>query len=247
MVRLAACLALGIGLIAAACAGTPSSPSPIASSFVVPPSPSTSPSPPPSPSPSPNPSPGPSPSPSPSRAPSVGPSGPAAPTIAGFWRTVEGALEEAGRVEVTVDGPSPGRLRYEATRSATVIDGQPTFVCVGTRAYDGQSGWDRVPGTWSCGPEALTQGFRTIGQPLDAWNASLPSDAAIEEETSLVGTDLDWRWTYQARSPFAGQVKTVIVADRATGRILSAVRTDTAGETVYRFDYDSSFPPIVAP
>lgn len=167
--------------------------------------------------------------------------------MAAFWRAVGTALAEAGRVEVTVAGPSPGRLRYQPTASATVIGGDPTFVCVDGAAYDGQSGWDSVPGSWTCGVEALVRGFRTIGQPLDAWSSALPADAEIDEETALVGADLDWRWSYRARSPFAGQVKTVLVVDPATGRILSARRIDAAGETEYRFDYASSFPAIEAP
>jgi hypothetical protein len=155
-------------------------------------------------------------------------------------------MTAADAVSVRIQGPSPGELRYEPAASATVIDGEPTFVCRGGRAYDGQSGWLAAPGDWTCGPGALVRGFRTIGQPLDAWNETLPMDAGIRERIDLLSSGR-WRWTYRASSPFAGQVTTRVVVDPATGRIASASRADDAGETDYAFDYGADFPPIAIP
>ncbi len=145
-----------------------------------------------------------------------------------------------------IDGPSPGVLRYEPTASATAIDGKLTFVCVDSQALDGQSGWLPVPGDWTCGPDALVRGFRSIGQPLDAWSPGLPKDSAIKETTETM-KDGHWRLTYRARSPYGGSVTTRIVVDPTTGRIASASRSDSTGTTAYAFDYEATFPAIAAP
>ena len=155
-------------------------------------------------------------------------------------------MSDAGKVSVTIDGPAPGELRYEPTSSATAIDGAVKFVCVGGQALDGQSGWLAVPGDWTCGPGALVRGFRTIGQPLDAWSAALPKDSGISESIDVTSGG-QWRWTYRAKSPFAGSVTTRIIVHPTTGRIASATRLDGAGTTDYTFDYEAGFPTIAPP
>ena len=155
-------------------------------------------------------------------------------------------MSAAGKVRVTIAGPSPGELRFQATASATAIDGALTFVCVNGQALDGQSGWLPVPGDWTCGPEALVWGYRTIGQPLDAWSAALPRDSGIKESIEVTSAGL-WRWTYRATSPFAGRVTTRVLVEPATGRVASATRSDGVGKTDYTFDYGATFPTIAAP
>ena len=169
------------------------------------------------------------------------------PTIEAFWTAAAGAVEEAGRLRVRVIGPAPGELRYQPDRSATAIDGLVVFVCIDGRAYDGQSGFTELPGTWTCGPEALVRGFRQAGQPLDAWNAELPPDQGIEETIALE-PDGTWRWGYRARSLFAGgEVLTTVMLDPAIGQIRSASRTDPTGDTTYGLSYTEPFPDIALP
>jgi hypothetical protein len=155
-------------------------------------------------------------------------------------------MVDAGRVSVVIEGPSPGELRYEAAASATAIEGELTFVCDDGRAFDGQSGWLAVPGDWTCGAPTLARGFRTIGQPLDAWNSTLPRDDGIREVIEITSRG-NWRWRYRATSPFAGRVETVVIVDPTSGRIVTASRTDGSGDTDYTFDYDAAFPPIAVP
>jgi hypothetical protein len=127
------------------------------------------------------------------------------------------------------------------------MNGQVVFVCRDGHAWDNQSGWVEVPGTWSCGRDALVSGFRLTGQPLDAWSRDLPPDESIVERVSLQG-DGTWRWDYEARNPFVGgAVRTVVVLDPATGEIRSAQRIDPMGETTYGVSYSEAFPPIAVP
>lgn len=166
----------------------------------------------------------------------------------GFWALVERGVRDAGRLEVgfTAPGPATGALRYEATASATVIEGVIGYVCVGGRAYDGLSGFTRVPGSWSCGAKALRAGFRTIGQPLDAWNATLPTDRNIRETVTISGST--WTWRYRATSPsYGGTVTASVTLDAETRRITAARRVDPIGTTRYTFDYGADFPRIAVP
>lgn len=173
---------------------------------------------------------------------------PPAPTVEAFWAAARRGLDEAGRLRITVIGPSPGVLRYEPEASATVADGRVVFVCVGGRAWDGPGGsFVAVPGTWECGAAALVDGFRNSGQPVDAWSHDLPTDQSIVEQVSLE-SDGRWRWEYRASSlVFGGTVTTTLWLAPADGRILDARRSDPTGETRYGISYSEAFPPIVAP
>ncbi len=168
------------------------------------------------------------------------------PTADTFWGFVEHGVRDAARLEVEIAGPNAGTLRYEADASATVIEGVVGFVCLGGRAYDGQSGFTAIPGSWTCGAAALVAGFRTIGQPLDAWNATLPSDDARRETVTVRGNT--WTWSYRATSPYyGGRVTAVVTLDRTTLRVTAARREDPTGVTTYTFRYRASFPAIVVP
>ena len=198
--------------------------------------PAITPGPPPSPTPSPTPAPTPT-------APSPGADPPPAVALAGGAERGAGA---AARREGELAGPNAGTLRYEADASATVIEGVVGFVCLGGRAYDGQSGFTAIPGSWTCGAAALVAGFRTIGQPLDAWNATLPSDDARRETVTVRGNT--WTWSYRATSPYyGGRVTAVVTLDRTSLRVTAARREDPTGVTTYAFRYRASFPAIVVP
>jgi len=172
---------------------------------------------------------------------------PATPTARAFWTAAARGIAAAGRLAVTVEGPNPGELRFEARASATIVDGAPGFVCVGGRAYDGQSAWTEVRGDWTCGADAFAAGFRNLGQPIDAWSDSVPRDDAIRE-TVRVTADGRWRWDYRGTSAyFGGRVTASALLDPATGRIVQASRTDPTGDTTYHLRYGASFPPIAVP
>ena len=173
---------------------------------------------------------------------------PTPPSVETFWDAVLGGLRTVGHVRLTVIGPSPGVLRYEPDASATVVDGSVVFICAGGAAFDGQGGrFAPAPGAWECGGAALIGGFRNMGQPVDAWSETLPTDTSITERTSLE-PDGRWRWDYAAQTPvFGGSVTTTARVDPASGRLLDVRRTDPTGETRYGISYDETFPPIVAP
>jgi hypothetical protein len=156
-------------------------------------------------------------------------------------------LTAAKHVEVTVTGSNPGILRYEAKASATMVNGTIVFVCIGGAAYDGQSGFARVPGKWACGAGALVSGFRQIGQPADSWSASSPGDGSITESVT-VGPDGSWTWAYTGISAFlGGRITARVSLDPATNRIRTAHRTDPTGTTTYAFDYARTFPALAVP
>ena len=171
----------------------------------------------------------------------------AAPTADGFWSLAADAARAATPLRIRATGPTPGELRYEAERSATILGEALAFVCHDGRARDGQSGFAELPGSWSCGVEALVRGFRLMGQPLDAWSAELPPDAAIVERVGLE-PDGTWRWDYAATNPFVGgSVAAVVILDPATGRIARATRTDPTGPTTWAIDYEADVPAIDPP
>ena len=146
-----------------------------------------------------------------------------------------------------MSGPNPGVLRFEPSASATLVRGTVVFVCVGGVAYDGQSGFARVPGSWKCGARALVSGFREIGQPADSWNATSPTDGSITEKVTAAA-DGTWTWAYTGISPFlGGKVATTVRIDPLDGRILAARRVDPIGVTTYRFDYGLAFPALAVP
>ncbi len=191
--------------------------------------------------------PSPTPSPRATATPTVAPTpGADAPTPETFWSLVERGIRAAGTLEVGIAGPNAGTLRFEPDASATVIEDVVGFVCVGGRAYDGQSAFTRLPGRWTCGAPALVAGFRSIGQPIDAWNATIPTDNARRERLRVDGDR--WTWTYRASSPFyGGAVTATVVLDRATRQVVEARRTDPTGATTYDFRYGADFPPIAVP
>jgi hypothetical protein len=118
---------------------------------------------------------------------------------------------------------------------------------VGGAAFDGQSGFAQVPGTWECGARALISGFRRIGQPADSWSETSPTDNAIIEVVGMA-PDGTWTWAYTGASPFyGGRVTARISLDPESGRILAAGRVDPTGTTTYRFDYDVTFPALAVP
>jgi hypothetical protein len=171
----------------------------------------------------------------------------AAPTVKSFWAAVSRGLTAAGHLQVTISGPNPGVLRYQPTASATLANGQIGFVCVGGAAFDGQSGFARVPGAWVCGAGALVSSFRKIGEPADSWNAASPTDAAITESVG-VASDGTWTWSYGGTSVFlGGKVSVRVSLDPKSGRILTARRVDPTGTTTYAFDYSLAFPALAVP
>lgn len=251
-----AAFVLAAGVLLAACGadsatpGLTTSPSPAPRTAT----PTTSPSPAPTANPTPTSTASPAPTATPTRTASPTPSAtrtppsPGAPTPLpdGFWGLVERGIRAAGRLEVAITGPNAGTLRYEADASATVIEGVVGFVCLARRAYDGQSGFTAIPGSWTCGAAALVAGFRTIGQPLDAWNATLPSDDAQRESVTVKGNT--WTWSYRATSPYyGGRVTAVVTLDRQTLRVTAATREDPTGVTTYTFRYRAAFPAIAIP
>jgi hypothetical protein len=156
-------------------------------------------------------------------------------------------LTAARHLQVTASGPSPGVLRFEPSASATMVNRTIVFVCIGGAAYDGQSGFARVPGKWTCGAGALVSGFRQIGQPADSWSPSSPGDASITESVT-VGSDGSWTWAYTGISAFlGGRITARVSLDPATERIRTAQRTDPTGTTTYAFDYVRAFPALAVP
>src|SRR5487761_2396365 len=153
---------------------------------------------------------------------------------------------------VATPSVTPGRSPAAATTprpspSATIVAGQVAFVCAGGAAYDGQSGFARVPGTWECGAAALVAGFRRIGQPADSWNETSPADSAVTEAVKAA-SDGTWTWTYAGTSPFlGGHVTATVHLDARSGRILDARRVDPTGTTTYSFDYAVTFPALAVP
>ncbi len=170
------------------------------------------------------------------------------PTSDTFWSHVAEGIRAAGRLEVGIDGPGDSVLvlRFESDASATVIDGVVGSVCIDRRTYDGQSGFTTLPGRWTCGAAALLAGYRHLGQPIDAWNATVPSDSARAESVTLRGTT--WTWRYRATSAYlGGEVTTSLTLDGETGRITAARRVDPTGVTRYTFRYGADFPPLAVP
>lgn len=171
----------------------------------------------------------------------------APPTVKTFWAAVTRGLAAAEHLQVTSTGSNPGMLRFEPSASATISGGKVAFVCVNGAAYDGQSGFAQVAGTWQCGADALVGGFRHIGEPADSWNASSPGDAAITETVAQAAGGT-WTWTYAATSVFlGGKVTARVTLDPASGRILAARRGDPTGTTTYAFDYAVTFPALAVP
>jgi hypothetical protein len=166
-----------------------------------------------------------------------------------FWSAVRsGILADGGRLVVVVAGPASGELRFTADASATMLDGEPIFICTGGRAFDGQGGFARLPGRWTCGVDAFIRGFRTVGQPVDAWSNELNLDRTVRERYDI-RDDGDWRLRYRAENPVLGrgEITVTLVVRPTTGRIVSATREDPLGRTRWTLTYGASFPDIRVP
>lgn len=169
------------------------------------------------------------------------------PDPTGFWARAAGALDAAQRVRVIAKGPSPGEIRYEPKRSATILADMPIFVCVDGVAYDGQNGFEPTPGPWDCGVDAFVGGFRHLGQPVDAWSRELEASKHIKE-TVAAEADGTWRWDYAADSPqYGGPVAASVWLDPATGRIVRSSRKDPIGRTTWTVEYGATFPTVALP
>jgi len=179
-------------------------------------------------------------------APVASPSAPA-PDAKSFWARATAALKATGRLRVSVVRPDALELRYEPGASASVVGGVITTICIRSAWYDVQGHRaSQIRGKWSCGSAALVAAFRKTGQPLEAYNSTLPVYTSIGE-TVTVQTKT-WRWTFTALSrDLGGTVTTSVVLDAVTGRLLSAQRTDPRGTTQYGFSYTSIFLPIALP
>jgi hypothetical protein len=152
------------------------------------------------------------------------------------------------RLRVIVVGGTPDELRFEPRASASLTDGDLTTVCLDGRAYDidGFVATER-DARWTCGGAAFVSSFRRTGQPREAWNNSVPEDRAIRERVVADGRDR-WRWEYTARSDeLGGTVRTTLLMDATTGRLLSGTRRDPGGDVRWTFNYTALFTPVQLP
>lgn len=158
------------------------------------------------------------------------------------------AMTVTGRLRLIVVGADPDEYRFELRASASLIDGVLHVVCVDGRAYDidGFTATPR-PERWTCGPGSLISGFRRTGRPQEAWNTSVPTDSR-SRETVVSDSRGRWRWEYAATSEaLGGPVRTTLVMDAETGRLLSGTRTDPTGSVRYTFNYTALFLPVELP
>jgi hypothetical protein len=151
-------------------------------------------------------------------------------------------------LRLVISGDGTRELRFEPKASAAVADGAVASVCLAGAAYtlrDMRSAL--VPGRWACGGSALASAFRKSGQPVYAWNTRLPADTKIKERLSTPSKGR-LQWNYTARSTIlGGTVRTQLVQDVATGRLIGGSRTDPTGTTRYTFSYTTIFAPIALP
>lgn len=139
-------------------------------------------------------------------------------------------------------------LRFEPKASGVLADGSLASVCLTGAAYVVQGlRSTTVPGSWACGASALVSSFRKSGQPVYAWNTRLPVDTRIKERVGVASKGR-WQWDYTATSTIlGGAVKSTVVLDATTGRLLSGSRTDPTGTTRFTFSYTTIFAPIALP
>ena len=170
------------------------------------------------------------------------------PAAAAFWAEAARALSVTERLRVIVVGGTPNELRYEPRASAALDGGELHVVCVDRQAYDIDGFRAKVrPASWACGSSALVSSFRRTGRPLEAWNSTLPTDDAVQEQVVADGRDR-WRWDYTATSKvLGGLVTTTLLMDAATGRLLSGNRTDPNGSVRWTFNYTQIFSPVELP
>ena len=173
---------------------------------------------------------------------------PVAPTPSDFWALAARALAKTGRMRLILVGSGTRELRFESRASGVVADGSLMSVCVAGAAYALQGFRSTVvPGKWACGGSALVSSMRKSGQPAYAWNSRLPVDTRIKERVSVASKG-HWQWDYVAVSRILdGTVRTTLLLDAATGRLVSGSRTDRTGRTRYTFSYTTIFAPIALP
>jgi hypothetical protein len=147
-----------------------------------------------------------------------------------------------------MSGNGVRELRFEPKASGVFADGALASVCTAGASYTVQGLRSTVvPGKWACGGSALVSSFRKSGQPVYAWNTRLPADTKIKEVVTSPSRD-KWQWAYTASSKIlGGTVKTTLVLDATTGRLLSGSRTDPTGTTRFTFSYTTIFAPIALP
>ena len=104
-----------------------------------------------------------------------------------------------------------------------------------------------VPGKWACGgvgPGVELPEERPAGLRLEHAAAGRLEDQGARQH-ALEGR---WQWDYAATSAILrGSVKTTIVLDATTGRLISGSRTDPTGTTRYTFSYTTIFAPVALP
>ena len=173
---------------------------------------------------------------------------PTPPSPIGFWTAAALALGKTGRLRVIAVGAAPNELRYEPRASAALDAGELLVVCLANEAYDinGFRAKPR-PARWACGTNALVTSFRRTGRPVEAWNATLTVDTNVRERIVADGRDR-WRWEYTATSKaLGGQVRSTLLMDVATGRLLSGTRVDPTGSSRWTFSYTQLFSPVELP
>ena len=102
-----------------------------------------------------------------------------------------------------------------------------------------------IPGKWACGGSALVSSFRKSGQPLYAWNSRLPVDSKIKARVSARQGPLAVVDTGELK--ILGVVKTTLVLDSATGRLLFGLPHRQDRHDPYTFSYTTIFAPIAVP
>lgn len=173
---------------------------------------------------------------------------PSVPTVSGFWTLAARALSKSGRMRLIMSDGGTHELRFEPKASAVMADNALASVCLTGAAYTVQGMRSVVvPGKWACGASALVSAFRKSGQPVYAWNTRLPVDTKIRERVAVASKGR-WQWDYAATSRILrGTVKTTLLLDATTGRLISGSRTDPTGTTRFTFSYTSIFAPIALP
>jgi hypothetical protein len=158
------------------------------------------------------------------------------------------ALSRSGRLRLVMSGNGVRELRFEPKSSGVFADGSLSWVCTSGASYTVLGLKSTVvPGKWACGGSALQSSFRKSGQPVYAWNTRLPVDTKIKETVTSPSRD-KWEWVYTATSKIlGGSVKTTLMLDTTTGRLISGSRTDPTGTTRFTFSYTTIFAPIALP
>ena len=170
------------------------------------------------------------------------------PSVTSFWTLAARALSRSGRLRLILTGTGTRELRFEPKASGVIVDGALASVCLGGASYTIQGlTYVAIPAKWACGGSALVSSFRKSGQPVYAWNSRLPVDSKIKELVTIASKGR-WQWDYTATSTIlGGAVKTSLLLDATTGRLISGSRTDPTGQTRYTFSYTTIFAPIALP